>query len=327
MKKFLRFIASALLVGAISLSATACNQQIEKGSRIEYLDVTLEYEIDGEATEKTVSFKIYSNFAPATLEHFKYLAAQGYYDGSAISDMTSSYVEFGAYALSGNQLLSKYDAATEKNYYSIITDAYVSGKTIGSGDLARYVADYSIVGEFEKNGFGGNKLDLSLGALVLKRDKGSDGSYYNTGKGTMAITFGSTGYFGAKTDFAILGKLRSDDEVEDDKSSYDFIRSLIEDFDTDADERSYYYYNYVYTEKDLEDEDNATANDKLAAYGRYFMNDNGGYYYKGANGSYNEPLDATDDAKLISAFSSHSENMLSLPSADAKLKIKSVKFA
>ena len=341
MKKTLKSLLAAFLVGATALSAASCDT-VKKGSVIKTCTVTIGYDGD---KEQDVIFELYMNFAPATIEHFSYLAENGYYDNSIVSNL-DGYMEFGAFSKAADgSLVSKYNNG-EKGYYGIITDDYAAGKTVLGGG-ARYYANKSIYGEFSANGIGGNKLDFT-GSLVLKRDYSENisKSYYNTGKGTMAITFSTSSYFGDSTKYAILGKLSREDEITvkdadgNDKTvtSNDFVYSLLNDYKVDKDDdetysNTYYYFNYDYSVYPYEESDEDYDEDekenyekidaRLAETGRCFMkNKDGVYYYKDGNGAYTVALDSQEeeDKLLIEAFKDKSLYLAILPYKDIVIK-------
>ena len=314
MNKILKSILALSFSTLFIVGASACsNGTVKNGSKIEKCTITLAYEKDGESKEREVNFELYLNFAPATIEHFKYLAEKGYFDNSAISSV-SSYLEFGAYELKDGEYLS-----IDDKYKSVITSDYASGKTIGKNSTARYTDLLNIVGEFEANGFGGNKLSFTSGALVLKREysKDANSSYYDTGRGTMAVVFGSGTYFNSSSKYAIIGKLADDDATDDESSSLDFVKDLMSDFDADDSGNIYYYFGYTADDDDL--------NDKIAEYGRQFMKDDDGIYYRvDAEGKYTVALDKEEDDDLLDAFSDNSAYMQVLPYG--AITVKSVSF-
>ena len=320
MKKVITAVVAAATLFCTALVSTSCDK-VKNGSVIKNCTVTIVYDGD---KEQDITIELYKNYAPATIEHFTYLSENGYYDNTAVSNL-NGYFEFGAY--------------DKEKYEGIITDEYVKGKTVVNGD-DRYTSDKSIYGEFKENGIGGNKLDFSSGALVLKRDysESSSKSYYNTGKATMAITFSASGsYFNDKTKYAILGKLSKDDEItvknsdgEDEKmTSYDFVYKLYTGYKTEKDDdetysNTYYYFGYDYSSYpysegadnyDADEKANyATLNAKLNVYGRYFKRDiDGNYFYK--DGEEYKALDEEneDDQLLIDAFTEKSLYLSILP--------------
>ncbi len=336
MKKIIKFLTAAFLLAVMSLSVFAC-AEIEGKSKIRYGTITVEYELDGQRTEQQVGFKLYLNYAPATVEHFTYLVEKGYFNDTLVSNLTG-YMEFGEYAGGRDALVSKYERG---DYAKLIDSSYMNGKTVGKNGTPRYNEYGQIFGEFEANGIGGNPLDFSKGALVIKRNYSENGnnSYFDTGKATIAMTFGSASYFMNKTEYAIFGKLLDNDELSVNgktMTSVDFMSSLYKDYkslsDSDADTTySYYYFSYDFSEYPYEKTDAAydeeeeadypIINAKLNEYGRYFMKDGSNYYYKTAEG-YKGLIDKEDeeDAKLLDAFSKKSLSMLNVPYADIVIK-------
>ena len=339
-KKIIKVITATLLLIAMSFSVLAC-AEIEGKSKLRYGKINIEYYVDGVKTEQQVGFKLYLNYAPATIEHFTHLVEEGYYNNTIVSNLTG-YFEFGEYTGSKDALVSKYDNG---DYDKIINSEYRAGKTVGSKGTPRYNEYGQIFGEFEANGIGGNRLNFSGGALVLKRNysENENNSYFNTGKATIAVTFGSASYFYDASKYAVFGKLLDDDELTVNgkkMTSVNFVNSLFNDYKSYTDEAddttiSYYYFGYDYSKypyaesdaayEEDEKKDYATINAKLDEYGRYFMKEGNTYYYKTADG-YKGIIDADDedDALLISAFSKKSLYMLNLPYAD--ITIKSIKL-
>ncbi|MBR1867382.1 MAG: hypothetical protein IJ800_02245 [Clostridia bacterium] len=314
MKKIIKGFLALALSSFFALGAAACSGDVVKeGSKIQKCSITLSYTDDGEVKDRTLGFELYLNFAPATIEHFKYLAENGYFNGSAVSSV-SSYLEFGAFELKDGVYTS-----IDDKYSSLVTAEYAKDKTIGKNGTPRYTDLFNIVGEFEANGFGGNKLTLSSGALVVKRDysKDANNTYYDTGRGTMAVVFGSGSYFNVASKYAIIGKIVSDDATDDEESSLNFAKTLMSDYSSDDNGNTYYYFGYNSDDEEL--------NRKIENYGRQYMKDDDGVYYRlDGNGKYTIELDAKDDDDLIDAFSDNSVYMQVLPYG--AITIKSVTF-
>ena len=239
MKRVLKGIFAAALSVGLCFSTVGCGDTVKNGSKIEKCVVTLV----SEGKEIPIEVELYMNYTGSTIEHFKYLAGKNYYDGTIVSN-AKDYIEFGLLDSSHNTLDSK--------YASIITNDYASKLKLGSGDRKRYTSANTIVGEFFENGVQdkngkGNPLTLD-GALVLKRGlqnvKNSDGSVTefaaDTGKGVMAFTFGTTSYFSSADEFAVLGKVVTDNATDDEKSSYDRLKELLTD-----NASTEYYYTFV----------------------------------------------------------------------------------
>lgn len=193
MKKFLSFIlALSLLLSACLFSACS---EIEKSSKIQRMLITLDfYDAAGEVVDtKTVQAKLYLNFAPQATERFIALAEDGYFDNTCVSNVQSGYFEFGGYE-------------------------YVDGKmTAKAYDEQKYPA---LKGEFEKNGWIGNKLTTGSGAILFKHDKEStkEVSKYDTAKGSIVVVLENISKFD-ESEYCVFGVLCSDDQDDNPESS------------------------------------------------------------------------------------------------------------
>jgi hypothetical protein len=307
MKRLFKGLIALCVAVCCLLSVTACDE-IKNGSKIK--TVTITFDVNG--TEEKIDFELYLNLAPATIEHFEYLARNNYYDDSVVSNI-KSYVEFGAWYGEKGEYVSKYAENATKGYSSLITSAYMSGKLIGSNKAdARYEGD-CIVGEFARNGYVGNTLDLT-GALVLKRDSNleDDGLAYNTGKATMAVTFGSGGYFTSKDAFAIIGKVVTDDATDSKKSSYNRLKAIMEDYAEDDDGNVYYFY----------------TGDVESDVGNYFMfTENSEYLAQDDTGAFTVEITTETHEDLLKDFVENSDSLKTIPYGDVVIKIKSITFS
>ena len=310
MKRVLKGIFAAALSVGLCFSTVGCGNTVKDGSKIEKCIVKIQPE---KKEVQEIEVELYVNYTGSTIEHFKYLANNGFYNGSKVSNATN-YIEFGLLDSDGKTLDDKYD--------SIITNDYASKLKLGSSNRKRYTASNMIEGEFYKNGVQdkdgkGNPLTLD-GALVLKRGLDDiydeNGKYvedsYNTGKGVFAFTFGTTDYFSSADEFAILGKVVKTDATDDKKSSYDRLKDLMTDNASDV-----YYYTYHCTNKDH----------KCNDYGHYFKKD-GDDMYKSADGKNWTLMDAADnDVKtFLEEFDKNGKYASVLPKTT--MKITSVEF-
>lgn len=220
MKKIISFFVSILLIAALSVSLVGCSE-IENGSKIQRMNMVLEY-LDAEentVVTKTVQLKLYLNYAPETTAHFMKLAEEGYYDGVCISNIQSSWLEFGGYTYDGDDFV-------EKEY---------TGSTIK--------------GEFAKNGWSGNLLTSSTGALIMKHDYPSDTDtepVYNTAKATVVIALGSVSTF-ESSKYCVFGMVCNenselkDGEKEKEETSLGIIQGLASYNENEDGVRTYYY--------------------------------------------------------------------------------------
>lgn len=292
MNKFLKVALSVSFAAVMALGTTACGEKVKSGSKI--TDCTVSFDVGGDTTTD-VKFELYDNFAPGTIEHFVYLAKKGYYDGTVVSNV-GGYVEFGEFYGENGDYKSKYEKDVDKGYYDFITESYVKGKTIGSsGKRQRYLGEYyNVAGEFSANGINGNKLDL-INALVLKREKGDSESEINSAKATMAVTFGSTSYYSAAGQFAVLGKI---------VSGADAVKKMMTDYQKDEDGNVYYYYA-----KDSE----------VNTLGRYFMkNSDGETFAKGESG-YTVAVSAESNKEIFDELNDNKDYLINVPYRTIKI--------
>ncbi len=225
MKKIISFFVSTLLIAVMAVSLTGCSGEIEQGSKIQRMNMVIEY-LDAESNtlvEKTVQLKLYLNHAPQTTAHFMELAESGYYNGVCISNVQSSWLEFGGYTYAD-------DKFTAKEY---------TGETLK--------------GEFAKNGWTGNPLTTTLGSLIMKHDYPSDEDkthVYDTAKATVIITLGSVSTF-ESSKYCVFGMVCNENSEANanndgsykevvDKTSIDIVSDLV-DYNEKDGVRTYYY--------------------------------------------------------------------------------------
>ncbi|MBE5743006.1 MAG: hypothetical protein E7360_06825 [Clostridiales bacterium] len=309
MKRLFKGVMAICIAVCCIFSVTACDE-VKNGSKIK--TVTITFDVNGK--EEAIDFELYLNLAPATIEHFEYLATKNYYNDTVVSNI-NKYIEFGAWYGDKGAYVSKYADGATVGYSSIIDSAYTSGKTIGSSKTdARYNADGTIIGEFARNGYSGNSLDLS-GALVLKRDVSSENDElsYNTGKATMAVTFGSGGYFSSKDVFAIIGKVVTDDATDGKDSSYERLQTIMEDYAEDDDGNVYYFY---------------TGDVDTDGVGNYFMyTEDGEYLAKDDTGAFTVELTTENNEDLLKDFADNADSLKTIPYGDVIIKVKSITFS
>lgn len=236
MKKIISFFVSTLLIAAMAVSLVGCSE-IEGGSKIQRMNMVLEY-LDAEentVVEKTVQLKLYLNYAPETTAHFIDLAESGYYNGVCVSNLQSSWLEFGGYTYDN-------DTLTKKEY---------------TGD--------TVVGEFAKNGWTGNLLTTSVGSLIMKHDYPEDTDkehVYNTAKATVIITLGSVSTFPSDK-YCVFGVVCNENLDLDDgeealeETSLSIIQGLVDYNENEDGVRTYYYEKEgkFYSSKYDEDEE------------------------------------------------------------------------
>ena len=243
MKKIISFFVSMLLIMAMSISLTGCNGEIELNSKIQRMNMVIEY-VDADSNtlvEKTVQLKLFLNHAPETTAHFMKLAEEGYYNGVCISNVQSSWLEFGGYTYTD-------DKFTAKEY---------------KGE--------PIKGEFAKNGWMGNPLTTTLGSLIMKHDYPSNEDkthVYNTAKATVIITLGTVSTFESDK-YCVFGMVCNENAEANanndgsykevvEKTSVGIVSDLVE-YNEKEGVKTYFYEkeNKFYSSK-IDDEDNKT---------------------------------------------------------------------
>lgn len=286
MKKLLTKIAAALLVVATLCFCTSC-KEIENGSEIHRVKITITlYDEDGVASTQDVYAKLYVNFAPETIEHIESLISSGYYNGTCISGISSDYAQFGDAKLNSDGSLDFID----------------------QGSVVK--------GEFLANGWKGNKLTVGNGALVLKR---SDVDDYESGKATVAVTFGTSSFDAKK--YCVFGMIVDDDgdaDADEDsweyKSSFEKIKTLTSLAEDDDGTRVYYC--------DVDDTDVSADSDAYNWQGQYVtyakVNDTY-HYYKGRSTS-GEVLTDDEQSDFEDKKSDNAKNFRVIPAKSAVIE-------
>ncbi len=161
-KKFTCALLATVSAFGCATTLTACETSHPK--------VEMEISFNGETYE--VEYKLYRKTAPATVEHFLYLAGNGYYDGLCVHDYAAGERLYtGEYtAVEGAEL-------EHKNYFSTIAsfdnyDKFPHSVWEGSDKAS---PTYTLKGEFKKNNF-----EVESGAL--KETFGSLAMYYYDGE-------------------------------------------------------------------------------------------------------------------------------------------------
>ncbi len=245
-KRIITLIVSLVMLFSV-LTLTACSE-IENGSEVKRMTMTLDFcDASGAVVDtKDVNIKLFTTYAPKTTEHFISLCEQGFYDGLCISNIQSSWMEFGGYTYNAN-------------------GEFVPSNYTGS----------TIKGEFVKNGhkWTGNKFLSQSGSIIMKRDYSSNNDAdkkYDTAKSTVIITFDTVSTFDAD-EYCVFGAVCVDDADKNPASSdsasnsssivnrtglssLDILRT-ISALTTDEDGVRTYYYekatdgNFFYTAK------------------------------------------------------------------------------
>ena len=183
MKKFTLAVL-ALLAFTFIFSTVGC-AEIENGVKIQYATITLDYtDVDGTAKTEDVVIKLYTNYAPKTIENFINLAKGGKYNGTNVNHIDGSWFTIGGYNVTDEAL----------------TDA--------NTDLT------AIDGEFYNNGLKGNKLSVKAGSVVMFRSfSDKNGSNYNTATDTFAICTGTSAPF-TTSEYCVFGMIEDADDLD-----------------------------------------------------------------------------------------------------------------
>ena len=240
MKKLVAKIIAVALSLVCLFSFASC-AEVENGSNIERITITVSLtNAEGKEIVYDIHAKMYVNFADFTVEHVKQLISSGHYNNVDVSALTSSYFSFGDRKVD----LTKTDPLAER------IDANVN----------------HITGQFIKNGFTGNKLSLTAGAILLNRTSepvtvNGVTSKYNSGKATLTVAFSSAAPFNPQ-EYCVFAQIISDDgDSEADSSSVEYLSSL---------EQALALKEYIATtdgariyrlEKDIESEDETNEDD------------------------------------------------------------------
>ena len=137
----------------------------------------------------------------------------------------------------------------------------------------------------------------------------------------MAITFGSDSYFTSANDFAVIGKILTDDAEDEDETSYNRLKALMKDYAEDEHGNVYYHYTYV-------------SGKRTDTYGDVFMYsaEDGAYYAQDENGEYTIEVVDDEDVEedpaeiLLKEFASNAKYFNIIPYGNVVITIKSIVF-
>ena len=161
-KMMKRIVCNAVAV----LSAAAC---LGMATACETAHPEVEMTVTFQGEEYVLEYELYRKVAPSTVNHFLWLAGNGYYDGLCVHNYDSSAKRMytGAYTVDENEesgLKYKYyyeEIAKFKNYADFPVSVWM--------DQNKETPLYTVYGEFEENGFvveNGQKKQ-SYGALTM----------------------------------------------------------------------------------------------------------------------------------------------------------------
>ncbi len=302
MKKIVKLLFTCALTLITLFSFTAC-AEVENGSKIQRMNIELEFlNASGEVVDtQTIEAKLYLNFAPETCAHFIKLCEDGFYNGVTVSHVNGTWCEFGGYTRDGSALTQK-----------------------------EYTYD-NLTGEFKKNGFGGNKLKVQGGALVMKRNydvnDGTDNSpKYDTAQSSVLVMFNSTAKFDVDS-YAVFGMLETtdgdeyDDTVEDSELDRASLSSLgkfntVERLETDDDGNKTYYF-----EKNAEITEGSEYFAIKSDYYSVIVDDEGEkHYYKGVGAVSENELKDDDLDSFTKLLNEKGNYFLTIPVTEVRIK-------
>ncbi len=142
--------ASVICVGAVA-TFTGCTTN--------HPEVTITYEFNG--ATYAVDYTLSRSSAPQTVQHFIELADNGYYNGMAIHDYTTTAMYGGGY------VYDESGALKEKDYFTAVKDMGLTQSVFSDAEGKNGLN--TLYGEFSKNGVNitGEKNVHEKGALVM----------------------------------------------------------------------------------------------------------------------------------------------------------------
>ena len=273
MKK-VSLILCLVLILAAAFSFTACDEK-ENGVTIKYAKVSFSYtNKDGDDKNEDVTLKLYVNYAPEAIAQFIELADKGFYDGSIVNHIDSGFISLGGYKLTDGKLT-----------------ALTSGKTV--------------TGEFVENGWRGNNLSVSEGAVVMYREPTNiKENNYNTADCRFAICTSSSAF--TASEYCVIGKLADSKKIDVIKE----IAELRSKTENDVTEYNRYYVGGLKELAEMFLNDKALADSKnLDSKESEKLTENGSLYTYIANEGVNIDDDDYNEvtsiaSTLVSAYGS-----------------------
>ena len=158
-KKIFKKIACSALA-AVSVFGCAASFTACKTSNPE---VKMQIEFNGETY--TLKYKLYRKIAPKTVEHFMWLADNGYYDGLCIHDYDAKALKMYTGAFSATA--DKEDGLQYKNYYETVRELALTDEFPHSvwNDKGKTDPTYTLYGEFWGDSEEGNRFKVENGNL------------------------------------------------------------------------------------------------------------------------------------------------------------------
>lgn len=168
--------------GALALASIAACGSTLAACETAHPEVEMVIEFEGETY--TLDYTLYRKVAPTTVNHFIWLAENGYYDGLCVHDYDADNLKMytGAYSVATEE--DDEDGLVKKDYYDFVKNSSDYGNFPHSvwRDEEKTIPLYTLYGEFESN-----KVTVENGAL--KENFGTLTMYYNT-KTTIERVYG-----------------------------------------------------------------------------------------------------------------------------------------
>ncbi len=162
MKKIACLALATLSVGACASTFAGCETS--------HPEVEMQIEFNGETY--TLEYKLYRKIAPSTVNHFLYLAENGYYDGLCAHDYDEDYLRLYTGVYSWDE--SAEHGLAYKPYYETVKayDELKAYPTTVWFDKEQSNPSYTVYGEFENNNFKvkNGSLASTFGSLTMYYD-------------------------------------------------------------------------------------------------------------------------------------------------------------
>ena len=159
MKKIACLALATLSVGACASTFAGCETS--------HPEVEMQIEFNGETY--TLEYKLYRKIAPSTVNHFLYLAENGYYDGLCVHDYDEDYLRMYTGAYSADETAEH--GLEYKPYYETVAtyDELKAYPTTVWFDKEQNNPSFTVYGEFENNNFKVTKgaLASAYGSLSM----------------------------------------------------------------------------------------------------------------------------------------------------------------
>ena len=172
-KKTMKKIACLVLA---TVSATAC-LGVMTGCETNHPEVKMVLEFNDQTY--TLEYKLYRKIAPSTVNHFLWLAENGYYDGLCVHNyQEDSKMVTGGYTYSADT--QENGGLTYKPYYETVKTFSKFPANVWKDDQKKE-ATYTLLGEFEDNQFTvtNGDLDETFGSLTMYyHTKSTDAQVY-----------------------------------------------------------------------------------------------------------------------------------------------------